>query len=241
MKTDLKGGCFILSPDVDAGAGLKSVIGRGVGAKHLSQQVLIQEGELSPILAYGASDVVLFVITGHPLVNIAGKEFQAGPESGLYVRPGEAFRVDPGNTRVKMLITVCPEPAGFTITTRLGDNFDQGLPERLVAVDAEKREAMGDRFYQVLVSKDAGSEQVTQFIGEIPKSKAPSHHHLYEEALYVLEGKGFMWTEDVKGAVGPGSIIFLPARQDHSLECTSDSGLHVVGHFYPAGSPAENY
>ncbi len=98
MKTDLKGGCFILAPDNGGKMGLKSVIGRGVGAKHLSQQMLIQEGEKSPILAYGASDVVLFVAAGTPVVNIAGKEFQAGPESGLYVRPGEAFRIDPGGT-----------------------------------------------------------------------------------------------------------------------------------------------
>ena len=80
-----------------------------------------------------------------------------------------------------------------------------------------------------------------QFIGEIPIGKAPSHHHFYEEALYILEGEGLMWTEDKKTPVKAGSIIFLPARQEHSLECTSKDGLKIAGHFYPAGSPAENY
>ena len=135
-----------------------------------------------------------------------------------------------------LLVTVCPEAAAEVLDV-MPNNFDAAAPDRLAAPDASKREEMGDRHYQVLAS----TGNATQFIGEIPKSKAPSHHHLYEEALYVLEGEGFMWTDDAKAPVSPGSVIFLPKRQEHSLECTSKSGLRVAGHFYPAGSPAENY
>ncbi|MCH8173418.1 MAG: cupin domain-containing protein [Proteobacteria bacterium] len=142
---------------------------------------------------------------------------------------------------IRILITVCPEGDGAKVLEEMPDNFDGGFPERVVEVDSSKKEAMGDRFFQVLVSKGVGSAQVTQFIGEIPLSKAPSHFHLYEEALYVLSGEGLMWTEDQQGAVKAGSIVFLPKQQQHSLECTSKSGLRVAGHFTPAGSPAENY
>ena len=41
--------------------------------------------------------------------------------------------------------------------------------------------------------------------------------------------------------VGPGSMIFLPIRQPHCLECEDDDGMELVGIFYPAGSPAVNY
>ncbi|MCH8323218.1 MAG: cupin domain-containing protein [Proteobacteria bacterium] len=146
-----------------------------------------------------------------------------------------------GDPLIRILITVCPEGVGAKVLEEMPDNFDGNFPERVVEVDSSKKEAMGDRFFQVLVSKGVGSAQVTQFIGEIPLSKAPSHHHLYEEALYVLSGEGLMWTEDQNGAVKAGSIIFLPKRQQHSLECTSKSGLRIAGHFTPVGSPAENY
>ena len=35
---------------------------------------------------------------------------------------------------------------------------------------------------------------VTQFIGNIPLSKAEPHRHLYEEALIFLDGTGVVWT-----------------------------------------------
>ncbi len=261
-RTDLMGGCYILGAVAERQDLLLPVIGRDFGAKHLSQYVLDLSGSPSPIYAFGTSDVILFAVAGSATVNVSGKTFEMPPESGLYVRPGEAFQVAPktqkmsspppsgdpdarlrghDNKTLRLLITVCPEGNGAQVLEAMPDNFDAEFPDRLVEVDPAKKEAMGERFVQVLVSHGAGSRQVTQFIGEIPLSQAPSHHHLYEEALYVIEGEGFLWTEDVKAAVKPGSIIFLPKRQQHSLECTSNSGLRVAGHFYPAGSSAENY
>ena len=271
MKTDLKGGCFILDPGARKPGELRCVIGRKSGAQHLSQHLLDLLGAPSPIYAFGHSDVILFAAAGSASVTVSGQVFEMPSQSGLYIRPGEAFQITPspqssptrgeevqegaksntlsldgrgkgeGDPLIRILITVCPEEDGAKVLEEMPDNFDGGFPERVVEVDPSKKEAMGDRFFQVLVSKGVGSDQVTQFIGEIPLSKAPSHFHLYEEALYVLSGEGLMWTEDQQGAVKAGSIIFLPKRQQHSLECTSKSGLRVAGHFTPAGSPDENY
>lgn len=234
-QQNLKGGCYVLAGVF--GGGLQPLIDARHGAKHLSQYFLGLKGGASPIYSFGKSDVLVFILAGEAAVTISGHTFKATPEAGLYIGPGEAFAI---KGDASLLVTVCPEAVAETLDA-MPDNFDETYPERMVAPDPKKREEMGERYYQVLVSKNVGSEQVTQFIGEIPKSKAPSHHHLYEEALYVLGGEGFMWTEDVKAPVFKGSIIFLPKRQQHSLECTSDEGLRVVGHFYPAGSPGENY
>ena len=46
---------------------------------------------------------------------------------------------------------------------------------------------------------------ITQFIGHIPTSKAAPHRHLYEEAIIVLYGEGYMWTEDSKAPVRAGT------------------------------------
>ena len=240
-KIELDGGCYVLPPGIEGTLNLKKVIGGIFGAKHLSQQIMTLGHAPAPILSFAKSQVVLFIIAGTPTITIAGKAFQAGPETGLSVRPGEAFRVATDGGFVQILITVCPEQRAFPIVKSLGDNFDDAYPDRMVAPDAAREEEMGDRYYQVLVGNNAGSSQVTQFIGEIPQSKAPSHHHLYEEALYILFGEGRMWTGKKCAPVGPGSIIFLPRGQEHSLECTSQDGLRLAGHFYPAGSPAENY
>jgi quercetin dioxygenase-like cupin family protein len=50
-----------------------------------------------------------------------------------------------------------------------------------------------------------------------------------------------MWTEHKRTLVDSGDIIFLPAQQEHSLQCTDKAGLALVGHFYPSGEPNINY
>ena len=79
-----------------------------------------------------------------------------------------------------------------------------------------QRTAMGPRYFQMLVDKRIGSRTITQFIGHIPRSKAAPHRHLYEEAIIVLAGEGYMWTEQRK-AQGAGRRGDLPAAQAVAL------------------------
>lgn len=238
-KVELKGGCYVLGASAPTKDLFTPLIGADFGANHLSQMALKLE-DPSPVFQFGGSDVLLFVLEGAGSAHIGSKTFDVEAHSGLYIRPREAFQISPKGS-IKALLTICPEEPTFRVLKTMPEFFDADHPARHVGIDPEKKEAMGDRFFQVLVSKGIGSENVTQFIGEIPLGKAPSHHHFYEEALYILEGEGRMWTEEKSTPVEAGSIIFLPAKQEHSLECTSETGLKVAGHFYPAGSPAENY
>jgi quercetin dioxygenase-like cupin family protein len=41
--------------------------------------------------------------------------------------------------------------------------------------------------------------------------------------------------------VREGDTIFLPLKQAHSLECTSQDGMRLLGLFFPSMSPAINY
>ncbi len=213
-KTELDGGCYVLPPGIEGTLNLKKVIGGIFGAKHISQQIMTLGQEMTPILSFGKSQVVLFIIAGTPAITIAGKAFQAGPETGLSVRPGEAFRVTTAGQFTQILITVCPEHRAFPIVKSLGKNFDDAFPDRLVAPDAARKEEMGDRTYQVLVGKNAGSSQVTQFIGEIPPGKAPSHHHLYEEALYILSGGGGCGPGTSAPRLGRGALFSFPQNRN---------------------------
>jgi CDGSH-type Zn-finger protein/quercetin dioxygenase-like cupin family protein len=246
-KSQLDGGCYVCTVDPESlprqgNVRLGPVISAGDGARSLSQWFMLVEPGASDVLGFPGSEVVLFLPAGELEVTISGRVFRAGPETGIFVGRGEAFRL--ANHRaapVRLLLTVCPQCPEPVWQEFMPDNFDGNNPARAFGVDPSKREPMADRFYQVLNGGENGSREVTQFIGEVPRSRAAAHRHLYEEAIMILTGAGFMWTEGARAAVRPGDIIFLPRKQIHSLECTSDAGMRLMGAFYPSGSPAVNY
>jgi quercetin dioxygenase-like cupin family protein len=123
----------------------------------------------------------------------------------------------------------------------LPGRFDDRHVQRLAPVDPARKQAMADRFFQVLVGKDHGATSLTQFIGEIPPGKSLPHRHLYEETLIVLAGEGMMWTETLKAPVSAGDVIFLPRKQLHSLQCVGNRPMLLAGVIHPGDNPSINY
>ncbi|MBI1732519.1 MAG: CDGSH iron-sulfur domain-containing protein [Gammaproteobacteria bacterium] len=246
-KSRLDGGCFVSTVNTAAlekhgTTRLGPVIGAADGARCLSLWYMVAEPGRSGVLSFPGSDTVLFLPAGEVQVNISGRDFRAVSECGIFVRAGEAFRINnEGTTPLIMLLTVCPRKDAPQWLESMPRAFDAAIPGRVFGVDHSRREPMADRFYQVLNGAENGSREITQFIGELPRSRAAAHRHLYEEAIMILGGAGFLWTETAHASVGPGDILFLPCKQVHSLECTSDGGMRLVGAFYPSGSPAINY
>jgi CDGSH-type Zn-finger protein/mannose-6-phosphate isomerase-like protein (cupin superfamily) len=246
-KSELDGGCFVATVDFAAlpargTAQLGPVISGPDGAGFLSQWCMLLQPGLSGVYRFPDSDTVLFLPAGAVTVTISGRQFAVGRESGIYVRRGEAFQMhNPLDQPLRVLLTVCPGCETVQCPAEMPRDFESSIPERVHCVDPSRREPMADRFYQVLNGAETGCPEVTQFIGEIPRSRAAAHRHLYEEVIVVLEGEGFMWTESARAAVAPGDVIFLPRKQLHSLECTTATGMRLMGAFYPAGSPAVNY
>jgi quercetin dioxygenase-like cupin family protein len=219
------------------------MIDPGDGARCLSLYYLEAQAGMPSVMAFADSNVALFALSGHGTITISGRRFALAAEQGVFIGPGEAFAVepDPGSPAIRLTATLCPQSGGPQWPDSMPDNFAQNVPERVFAVDPTRREAMADRFYQVLIDDRTGAADMTQFIGEVPRSRAAAHRHLYEETITILSGQGFMWTENARAEVQPGDVIFLPRKQLHSLECTSDGGMRLVGVFFPAGSPAVNY
>lgn len=246
-KAMLDNGCYVIRvPDeaMEQHGALKifPVIGSRDGAHHLSQYLAIVDKGDTPVQRYRGTDVALFVVSGEGTVQIAGHSFDVGEETGVAVKPGEGFRMtSTGAEPLVVNITVCPHCEAPEILDQMPDSFDASVPNRVQGVDEAKREPMADRFFQVLLDEEQQKTPVTQFIGEIPPSRAAHHRHLYEETITVLNGEGFLWTDDTKTPVKPGDTIFLPRTQHHSLECTTPEGMRLVGVFYPSMSPAINY
>jgi mannose-6-phosphate isomerase-like protein (cupin superfamily) len=212
-----------------------------MGSLYQTQMLMEVAGEGSPVMSLGARDVILFVGAGAGTVTISGRAFAVKATDGVYIRPSEAIQLsaDTGQT-LKLFVLACPL-GEIAWLDEMPTNFDAQYEERVVPVDPDQRTAMGARYFQMLVDKRIGSNVITQFIGHIPRSKAAPHRHLYEEAIIVLSGEGYMWTEDKKARVTAGDVIFLPRKQLHSLEATSADGIDVVGVICPGDNPSINY
>lgn len=216
--------------------------GPAEGTKKLSQYYFELAQGSSGNISFANSEVVLYLTAGNTRINIGGREFQLNEGCGVHIRASESFSLQNDVlASVCFTATVCPGSEGFEFLPGTGKGFDEQYPDRVINAGQSERQATGDRFYRLLVGPKTGSEKVTQFIGMIPQSKAPEHFHLYEETIYILSGAGHMWAGDTHTPIRKGSMIFLPAKQRHCLECTDPAGMLLVGSFYPAGSPAVNY
>ncbi len=242
----LNGRCYVFSPTLAPKLARGSlrycyVVSGELGAEYQMQLYLEVGSAATPVMSFGARDVILFVGAGSGTVVISGRSFRIQRTDGVYVRPSEAMQLsaDPGET-LEVFALACPL-AELEWPQAMPLDFDARFAERVVAVDAQQRTAMGPRHFQILVDRRIGSKVVTQFIGHIPPSKAAPHRHLYEETLIVLSGAGYIWTEDRKARVTAGDVIFLPRKQIHSLEATSREGIEVVGVICPGDNPRISY
>ena len=246
-RAHLDGQCYVTNidelPYLEIGNTRWSALATSnTGAQYQAQFYFrIAKGE-SPVTSYGDSHTVLLAAAGTGTIAISGRLFDLAPEMGIYVRPGEAFSVtNDEDQEILLYIAVGPLQNAPVFLDEMPQNFDSDHPFRTVAFDEEKQLPMADRTFQMLVDKTIGSDLVTQFIGDIPPSKAAPHRHLYEEVLIILTGEGMMWTENAKAPVKGGDFLFLPRKQEHSLECTNPEGMLVVGVIYPGDNPSINY
>ncbi|HET9389136.1 MAG TPA: CDGSH iron-sulfur domain-containing protein [Steroidobacteraceae bacterium] len=212
-----------------------------MGATHQTQVLLeLPAGQTSPVMSLDGCELILFVAAGSGMIEISGRDFPVAGTDGVYVRPGEAIRLKSHADALRVFALGSPG-AELHWPAEMPLSFDSTYAQRVVSVDPAQRVAMGSRYFQLLVDKRIGSRVITQFIGHVPCSKAAPHRHLYEEAIIVLRGEGYMWTEDRKARVAAGDVVFLPSRQLHSLEATSADGIDVVGVICPGDNPSINY
>jgi mannose-6-phosphate isomerase-like protein (cupin superfamily) len=240
MAVVLEGGCRVSTvhegdPQVSGSLKVWNQIGKENGAKAISLRILEFGPGTSPGLSNRESDEVLYLLdeSGECTIVIDGNVYDVGPQTGIYLRPGQTLVVEnPG-----------PEPVRF-VSSQTDSQLDHVVESHvspIVKLSARRALPTADRWYRVLVDEEIGSEQVTQFVGSIPPGRAPDHFHEYEEVLFILRGEGRMWAGETNTPIAPGSCIYLPKRQVHCVENTGEGELRLLGVFYPAGSPAVRY
>lgn len=245
MAVVLEGGCRVSTmhegdPRVDGSLKIWNQIGKASGAKAISLRLLEFGPGTSPPLRNQSCDEVFYLLEGNCTVVIDGVAYQLGPETGVYLRPGQTLSVqNAGPDVVRFVSSQCPEEGSEKIGS--SDQPPTSNLPPIVKLSDRKALPTADRWYRVLVDDEIGSEQVTQFVGSIPPGRAPDHFHEYEEVLFILRGEGRMWAGETNTPIAPGSCIYLPRRQVHCVENTGSGELRLLGVFYPAGSPAVRY
>jgi mannose-6-phosphate isomerase-like protein (cupin superfamily) len=270
MAVVLEGGCRVSymregASLIEGPLRIWNRIGRATGAQAISLRVMEFAPGLSPGIRNDDCDEILYAlgggwvapssdrnevsttrVSGWVNLLIDGRPYEIGPDTGIYLRPGETLAINnPGPDPIVLVSSQCPDPdrgPGFVsaITT---PSADSSPPQRSPLVRLADRPAQptADRWYRVLVDDEVGSTQVTQFVGSIPPGRAPDHFHQYEEVLFILKGEGRMWAGETNTPVAPGSCIYLPKGQVHCVENTGKDELRLLGVFYPAGSPSVRY
>jgi len=67
-----------------------------------------------------------------------------------------------------------------------------------------------------------------------PNAHAPAHDHAAaEEIIYVLTGRGEIYFDGVPEPVQPGTVAYVPAGVEHSVNNTSDQVMKIVYIFSP--------
>jgi mannose-6-phosphate isomerase-like protein (cupin superfamily) len=221
-------------------------ISRAHGAREIAQTVSVYRGGCAPARINPRGDEVHYVVSGEGFCWIDGGRHELKTGTAFYIPAGAAYAIE--NTRadeLKIVAVSCPEDDG----SRIADPESiavrgQALapPRRLTMHESEARAIpTGDREFKLLIDQSFGCALVTQFIGFIPPSRAPQHHHPYEEAIYILEGKGIIRAGAEACEFAPGTSIYLPIGTKHCLENPFPEPVRLLGVFYPSGSPAVNY
>jgi len=251
----LSGGCRLYE-SIDGEAGSRgswrwrTVVSRASGAKLVTQTVSDYGRGTSPAVTNPKSEEVLYVVRGSGYCRMDGHDHPIRTGTGAYVPPGVAYQIENrSDETIRIVSACCPEDPGRiirdAIATEAGTGTADRPPVRRTVHESERdgQPATSGRTFRYLVHTDLGCREVTQFVGRIPKSKAPLHHHTYEECIYILEGSGILHLEGQPDAsrFSAGTSIYLPVGVVHCLENPGPSDIQVLGVFHPSGSPGVAY
>ena len=219
---------------VDGDVVTRTTIDESVGAERLTQRVVDIPPSAEAARLDTERDEVAYVVTGTGTVSVDGVAFDIKSDVGVYLRAGESASYANGGEDVMTLVVVTAPP-------EIGATGHQ----RKVVVDTARQPVIPagkDRQFKFVVDPKAGCAEVTQFVGWIPPGRAPTHYHLYDEVMFILDGEGVLHLEGHPDTpIRAGTCIHLPPPTEHCVENTGDRPLRVLGVFHPAGSAAEAY
>jgi mannose-6-phosphate isomerase-like protein (cupin superfamily) len=220
----------------------RTPVGQKHGSQYVSQSISSYGHGKSVTLRNAQSEEVLYITTGSGICFVDGHPYEIEPGTAVYVPPATQYQIyNPNDTPIEIVSVCCPEESSVETGSAAVTPKPESARELTVREAERDRIKTGDRTFRLLVDKDLGCQRVTQFVGVIPPGTSPHHYHTYEEAIFILQGRGIVWADDECCEFSAGTSIYLPIGQRHMLENTGDDDVRLLGVFYPSGSPATRY
>jgi quercetin dioxygenase-like cupin family protein len=214
----------------NGGVDIRTTFDASNGCERLRQLVVEVPAGSSLEARLEGEQEVLYVVDGRGELELGGARHRLEPRTGVYLAPGDAYRVE-ADERLVLVSVVAPDEEG-----------DRKAAVRKVTVrfeDQPELEASSERSFRYLVNEDAGCRDVTQFVGIVQPSKAPFHSHPYDEVGYIVEGVGIAHVDGEQIPLRAGSCFHLEPEQIHCIENSGEGPMHILGVFHPSGSPAD--
>lgn len=80
-----------------------------------------------------------------------------------------------------------------------------------------------------VINASQGATSFAMRIIEVePGIATPFHQHEHEHEMFVFEGLGQLTTPSGVVAIAPGSVIFIPANEQHQFKNTGESPLRMT-------------
>jgi quercetin dioxygenase-like cupin family protein len=173
-----------------------------------------------------------FVLEGGLTLRTAGAAHAVGAESAfLHDGADGGLTVSAGDAGARLVV--------FGVGSEADEHAALGPRTPSVALDlVDAGSATGKRSFQVLLGPENGCCRATMFLGAVPPGAAPWHFHQYDEIVYTVSGGGTYHQAEGTQPTGPGSAVRITPRTVHINENGTESDMHVLGVFTPAGSPS---
>ncbi len=111
---------------------------------------------------------------------------------------------------------------------------------KVVKIDAVPTEQRSGGLFEgtveikVLVDEPTGAKDLRLSIVTFPPGvKNKFHTHEYDQALYILSGRGIVATEKEEHVVTVGTVVFIPAREKHWHGATKESSFSHISILRP--------
>ena len=212
-------------------------INRSVGCRNLEQRIFCYGSGSKLEMSHDGSEDIMYVVAGQGRVAIDGNVYPLEPGIGILAPPASRYSIENRGERDLLLVSVLSPQPGQPVP---GAAECEVAPLNEYTVDEAEQETLltGDRWFKLLVNPRMGCQNVTQFVGFIPRGRAPFHTHTYEEVIYIIEGAGVVHIGADDFPIKAGSSVYLPPLLPHSLENTGNDPIRLLGVFCPAGDPS---
>jgi mannose-6-phosphate isomerase-like protein (cupin superfamily) len=222
------------------GVSVRTTLSRDSGCPRLVQrQLRLEAGARADGEAQGAGEL-WYVADGAGTLSFDGRTCSLRQGTALLVPPGGHTVHASADADLELVVVVLPVDARMPGDGDGGATAGEAPITEVIEThfDDSPEERTGDRTFRVLIGAHQGFTRATQFVGNIPPSRAPLHEHTYDEVVMVLEGGGVVHVDDGTWDLAPGTCIYLPPGTKHCLENNGEATLRVLGVFCPGGTPA---